>query len=67
MEKAKALRDLFAMLSGDPVIDVAIAALLTWAAYSSVAVVLLIMTLAAQQIVRRRPHWPWCWAPTWGM
>ena len=39
VEKAKALRDLFAMVSGDPVIDVAIAALLTWAAYSSVAVV----------------------------
>ena len=54
VEKAKALRELFAMLSGDPIIDMAIAALLTWAAYSSVAVVLLIMTLAAQHIVRRR-------------
>jgi|EndMetStandDraft_3_1072993.scaffolds.fasta_scaffold01365_10 phosphate:Na+ symporter len=51
VEKAKALRGLFAMVSGDPVIDVAIAALLTWAAYSSVAVVILIMTLAAQHIV----------------
>ena len=51
VEKAQALRELFALLAGDPVIDVAIAALLTWAAYSSVAVVLLIMTLAAQQIV----------------
>jgi phosphate:Na+ symporter len=51
VEKAKALRDLFAMLSGDPVIDVVIAALMTWAAYSSVAVVLLVMTLAGQQIV----------------
>ena len=51
VEKAKALRGLFALLSGDPVIDIAIAALLTWAAYSSVAVVLLIMTLAAQQII----------------
>ncbi len=51
VEKAKALRELFAMLSGDPIIDIAIAALLTWAAYSSVAVVLLIMTLAAQEIV----------------
>jgi phosphate:Na+ symporter len=51
VEKAKALRDLFAMVSGDPVIDVAIAALLTWAAYSSVAVVILIMTLAVQHIV----------------
>jgi phosphate:Na+ symporter len=51
VEKAAALRALFAMLSGDPIIDIAIAAVLTWAAYSSVAVVLLIMTLAAQQII----------------
>ena len=55
------------MLSGDPIIDIAIAAVLTWAAYSSVAVVLLIMTLAAQQIIPGEPHWPSCWAPTWGM
>jgi phosphate:Na+ symporter len=51
VEKAKALRDLFALISSDPVVDIAIAALLTWAAYSSVAVVLLVMALAAQQIV----------------
>jgi phosphate:Na+ symporter len=51
VEKAQALRELFAMLSGDPIIDVTIAAVLTWAAYSSVAVVLLVMTLAAQHIV----------------
>lgn len=51
VEKATALRDLFARLSGDPVIDIAIGAILTWAAYSSVAVVLLIMTLAAQHII----------------
>lgn len=51
VEKAAQLRGLVAMLSGDPVIDVAIAALLTWAALSSVAVVLLVMTLAAQGIV----------------
>jgi phosphate:Na+ symporter len=51
VEKAQALRDLFAILAGDPVIDIAIAALLTWAAYSSVAVVLLVMALAGQHIV----------------
>jgi phosphate:Na+ symporter len=51
VEQAKALRDLFALISSDPVVDVAIAALLTWAAYSSVAVVLLVMALAGQQIV----------------
>ncbi|HEX5999698.1 MAG TPA: Na/Pi cotransporter family protein [Hyphomicrobiaceae bacterium] len=51
VEKASALRELFAMLAGDPAIDIAIAALLTWAAYSSVAVVLLVMALAAQHVV----------------
>jgi phosphate:Na+ symporter len=51
VEKAQALRDLFALISSDPVVDIAIAALLTWAAYSSVAVVLLVMALAGQQIV----------------
>lgn len=51
VEQATALRDLFAALSGDLIIDILVAALLTWAAYSSVAVVLLIMTLAAQSII----------------
>lgn len=51
VEKARTLRELFGMLSGDPIVDVAIAAFLTWAAYSSVAVVILVMTLAAQHIV----------------
>lgn len=51
VEKSAALRDLFTLVSGDPVIDIAIAALLTWAAYSSIAAVLLIMTLAEHQIV----------------
>src|SRR5262245_5658713 len=51
VEKAQALRALFALLASDPLIDVALAALLTWAAHSSVAVVLLVMTLAAQQII----------------
>jgi len=51
VEKAKALRDLFALISSDPVVEIAIGALLTWAAYSSVAVVLLVMVLAAQHIV----------------
>lgn len=51
IEQATALRELFAMLSGDPLIDLAVAAVLTWAAYSSVAVVLLVMTLATQQIL----------------
>lgn len=51
VEKTEALRDLFAIVSGDPIVDIALAALLTWAAYSSVAAVLLIMTLAEHHIV----------------
>ena len=51
VEKAKALREVVALLSSDPVVDVAIAALLTWAAYSSIAVVLLVMALASQGII----------------
>jgi phosphate:Na+ symporter len=51
VEQASALRDLFGVLSNDPVVHIAIAALLTWAAYSSVAIVLLVMTLASEHIV----------------
>jgi phosphate:Na+ symporter len=51
VEQASALRELFGLLSNDPVVDIAIAALLTWAAYSSVAIVLLVMTLASEHIV----------------
>jgi phosphate:Na+ symporter len=51
VEQANALREVVAALSGDPVIDIAVAAALTWAAHSSVAVVLLIMTLAGQGIL----------------
>lgn len=51
VEQAKAMRDVFAVLTGEPLMNVAIAALLTWAAYSSVAVVLLVMSLAAADIV----------------
>jgi len=51
VERASALRELFAVIAGDPVVDIAVAALLTWAAYSSIAVVLLVMALAVQHIV----------------
>lgn len=51
VEKTAALRELFALVSGDPIIDIALAALLTWAAYSSIAAVLLVMTLAEHQVV----------------
>lgn len=51
VEKTTALRELFAIVSADPIIDVVLAALITWAAYSSVAAVLLVMTLAEHQVV----------------
>jgi phosphate:Na+ symporter len=51
VEKTAALRSLFALVSGDPIIDIVLAALLTWAAYSSIAAVLLIMTLAEHHVV----------------
>ena len=51
VEQAGLVRDLFAVLSGHPLLSILLAALMTWAAYSSVAVVLLAMSLAAAQIV----------------
>jgi phosphate:Na+ symporter len=45
-ENAPAVRMLLASITGDPVLCVLIAAVLTWAAHSSVATVLLIMSLA---------------------
>ncbi len=51
IEKTAPVRALFATITGDPVINVILAALLTWASYSSVAVVLLVMSLSAATIV----------------
>ncbi len=51
VEQTKALRELFALVSGDPILDIVLAALVTWAAYSSIAAVLLVMTLADHGIV----------------
>src|SRR6201747_265341 len=48
-ESAPAVRTLLAAITGDPVLCVVIAAALTWAAHSSVATVLLIMSLAFSQ------------------
>ena len=47
VESATAVRDLFAALTQDPLLNLAVAAVLTWAAHSSVAVVLFIMAMAA--------------------
>jgi phosphate:Na+ symporter len=50
-EQAPAVRALLAAVTNDPVLCVIIAAALTWAAHSSVAVVLLVMSLAYSQFV----------------
>ena len=53
-EDAPSLRLLLGTITTEPLIDVLLAAGLTWAAHSSVAVVLLVMTLAAKGVVP--PH-----------
>jgi phosphate:Na+ symporter len=50
-EQAPAVKALFASITNDPVLCIVIAAGLTWAAHSSVAVVLLVMSLAYSQFV----------------
>jgi phosphate:Na+ symporter len=50
-EQAPAVRELLASITNDPVLCIIIAAALTWAAHSSVAVVLLVMSLAFSQFV----------------
>ena len=50
-EQAPAVRALLAAITGDPVLCLLIAAALTWAAHSSVAVVLLVMSLSYSQFV----------------
>jgi phosphate:Na+ symporter len=50
-ETAPVIRQLFAAITGDPLLEIAMAAVLTWAAHSSVATVLLTMSLAHAGIV----------------
>jgi phosphate:Na+ symporter len=50
-ENAPSVQALFHAITGDPVLCVLIAAALTWAAHSSVATVLLIMSLAYSQFI----------------
>jgi phosphate:Na+ symporter len=57
-EDVPSLRVLLGAITTEPLIDVLIAAGLTWAAHSSVAVVLLIMAFAAQGLCRRTPRLP---------
>jgi phosphate:Na+ symporter len=51
VEQAAALRQLLGLLTGDPLMNILAGALLTWAAYSSVATVLLMMSLAATHVI----------------
>lgn len=53
-EDAPSLRMLLGAITTDPLVDVLIAAALTWAAHSSVAVVLLVMAFASQGVIP--PH-----------
>jgi phosphate:Na+ symporter len=53
-EDVPSLRILLGAVTSDPLIDILLAAGLTWAAHSSVAIVLLIMALATQAVVP--PH-----------
>src|SRR5271167_3721478 len=50
-EDAPSLRLLLGAIATEPLLDVLIAAALTWAAHSSVAIVLLVMSLAAKGVV----------------
>jgi phosphate:Na+ symporter len=51
LESSATLRELLRLVSVVPLVDVLLAALLTWAMHSSVAVVLLVMSLATHGIV----------------
>jgi phosphate:Na+ symporter len=51
LEGSQTLRELLRLISVVPLLDVLLAALLTWAMHSSVAVVLLVMSLATHGIV----------------
>lgn len=51
VERAPLLRDLLSTISGAPLLNIAIAAIFTWAAHSSVAAMLFIMSLAGAQVI----------------
>lgn len=51
LESAPLLRPVMGALSGDPVLAVVVVALLTWSCHSSIAIVLLVGSLAATHVV----------------
>ncbi|GAB2181855.1 Na/Pi cotransporter family protein [Denitratisoma sp. agr-D3] len=50
-ENAPVVRELLAAITGDPLLNLLIGALLTWAAHSSVATVLMVMSLALTNFI----------------
>ena len=63
-EDLPSLRLVLGAITTEPVLDVLLAAGLTWAAHSSVAVVLLVMSFAAKGAVPPDAAFALCWAPT---
>lgn len=51
VEHSQALRDILGALSNDPIVALLLAALLSWAAHSSVAAILVVMSLAGAGVV----------------
>jgi phosphate:Na+ symporter len=51
VEHAQALRLLLTQLTSDPVLNMLVGALMTWGAFSSVVVILLVMSLASAKII----------------
>lgn len=51
VEHSQALRDVLGALSNDPIVALLLAALLSWAAHSSVAAILVVMSLAGAGVV----------------
>ncbi len=51
VEQAAAVSQLLGLLASDPVMNVAIGSLVTWGSYSSIATVLLVMSLASAHVI----------------
>ena len=62
-EDTPSLRILLGAISTEPVLDVILAAAFTWLAHSSVAIVLLVMSLATKGAIPPMPRTRWCWEP----
>ena len=63
LRDAQGLPPVLAGLAAAPPVAMLVAALLTWLAHSSLAVVLLLCSLAANHLLAPAWPWRWCWAP----